>query len=77
MSRIRLNLEAETLSATKRLHCRGAIEPILKKKHEKSKKGLYWNEDAALYDGLLADGLEQVDYSMAAFSIEEDSKTYV
>jgi len=41
MSRIRLNLEAETLSATKRLHCRGAIEPILKKKHEKSKKGLY------------------------------------
>ena len=43
--RIHLNLtamEVETLSATKRLHCRGAIEPILKKKtHEISKKGLY------------------------------------
>jgi hypothetical protein len=26
---------------------------------------------------LLADGPEQVDYSLAAFSIEEDIKTYV
>ena len=80
--RMPLNLAAikvETLSATKRLHCRGTIEPILKKKkkQEISKKGLYWNEDEAPYDGLLADGLEQVDYSMAAFSIEEASKTYV
>ena len=81
MSRMPLNLaemEVETLSATKRLHCRGAIEPILKKKtHEISKKGLYWNEDEAPYDGLLADVLEQVDYSVAAFSIEDDSKTHV
>jgi hypothetical protein len=78
-SRTPLNLtamEVETLNSAKRLHCRGAIEPILKK-NEISKKVLYWNEDEAPYDGLLADGLEQVDYSMAAFSIEEDSKTYV
>jgi len=25
-------MEGETLNSTKRLHCRGAIEPILKKK---------------------------------------------
>jgi hypothetical protein len=40
-------------------------------------KGLYWNEEEVLYDGLLADGPEQVDYTENVFSTEQETDTFV